>query len=764
MDINDLFKSVNDQLAKIDGVEHKTPFPNVPRPIVQEKEESVPIPELLEQIKSGSLHAISIFSGLSCEDLLKKDEQGITYFEYALMNDIILPYSLEDELANNKDNLLLFIKYNHIPQEINEDILFSDVDNNKKIIDLIFEKNKYNYLWISQIENHHEIFDYLNKYDISSFQLSFKMIEDLFENNNGSFLIDKYLNKPNFILNIIRDAPISVVNEYCKIRGDYSIFKYSDEKELLRQVDNNETILEKMLDSGSEPLFSRIIGKDAKTLNIFVKKNRFDLLYKMNIELLLTSYDADNTYFDLMVNAFKQGTDVHFEYMSFNDYRTSSETKAQMLTVMAKNGLIGYVPSITPRILLNQTNGKTVLEHLIEIDKDLALNTIIPSYVLHDREIAFELKKIGVEETGLRIDSDKSNVFMFSDEIVQSYNENYDKGYKSENEDLLEELKDLFMSDGKSDSKAIEALVTSYRYLTSVDIYDAVSELEKLIEIKRLYPDFSYDKSYSGSFFSPSNHNICIESPIIEIINHETTHALHYFLTEEEIPDGYEEMIQSIRDNPQTIGRVQEYSKKFANIVEQVKQSISEDEISQYYDSKYVGASLLDLAAYLALSKDDERDRYKDDFPKEVLETILSKSYSVDEYISQQKKLAFSEVLDTKLRNEYASFTSIGDIIDAIYIGKFQNGVLRDDIQETIAPTYGHGISYYQNPMHGFDEILANYGTIIKSKNSEETISILRYIVGNELVDTLDDFYMNKLLKSNVLNKDDVEEEHSHAR
>ena len=49
--------------------------------------------------------------------------------------------------------------------------------------------------------------------------------------------------------------------------------------------------------------------------------------------------------------------------------------------------------------------------------------------------------------------------------------------------------------------------------------------------------------------------------------------------------------------------------------------------------------------------------------------------------------------------------------------------------------------------IHVFTEMVANYSVIIKSKRSEEALQILRAIVGDELVDLLDDFYKEKILK-----------------
>ena len=117
------------------------------------------------------------------------------------------------------------------------------------------------------------------------------------------------------------------------------------------------------------------------------------------------------------------------------------------------------------------------------------------------------------------------------------------------------------------------------------------------------------------------------------------------------------------------------------------------------------------------------------------------------------------------MRNDYGAFIAIGDIIDAIYLGKYRNGVLVDDSGLNIPSAYGHGISYYSMSSHGFDEMIADYGEILKSKNGNEMLIYLRSIVGDELVDMIENCYMEKILYSSKFIKDiEFKEENNHAR
>ena len=89
---------------------------------------------------------------------------------------------------------------------------------------------------------------------------------------------------------------------------------------------------------------------------------------------------------------------------------------------------------------------------------------------------------------------------------------------------------------------------------------------------------------------------------------------------------------------------------------------------------------------------------------------------------------------------------AIGDILDAIYEGELHSGVLKDLEGEKIKRTAGHGISYYSNSKHGFDEMVANFASIIKSRDSQKTLNLLRDIVGEEMFDMLGEFYFNNII------------------
>lgn len=112
------------------------------------------------------------------------------------------------------------------------------------------------------------------------------------------------------------------------------------------------------------------------------------------------------------------------------------------------------------------------------------------------------------------------------------------------------------------------------------------------------------------------------------------------------------------------------------------------------------------------------------------------------------------------MSTQYAPFITISDIIDAIFAGKFRGGKLLDDAGNVLQCYYGHGMKYYSDKDTIFLEIIAQYGTMMKSKNSS-VINLLRDIVGDELVDLLDSFYRERIINSLVYSNGEVK---GHAR
>ena len=169
--------------------------------------------------------------------------------------------------------------------------------------------------------------------------------------------------------------------------------------------------------------------------------------------------------------------------------------------------------------------------------------------------------------------------------------------------------------------------------------------------------------------------------------------------------------------------------------------------VSKYISEESANSNSEEINELLVKTKEERTKTYLEKgYSEETLDIIFSDSFTLDEFVKQKKQIEIYELLDTIMRYEYDAFIAIGDIIDAITRGNFKSDLLKNDKNEKIESAYGHGVRYYSLKTHGFCEMVANYSSIIKSKHSNEILKLLRNIVGDELVDLLDEFYMTKII------------------
>ena len=416
---------------------------------------------------------------------------------------------------------------------------------------------------------------------------------------------------------------------------------------------------------------------------------------------------------------------------------------AKKLLLLAQNNMQGYVPEITTEMLLykGENDKYSIIEWLVEYEDTNAISRIISCCrKKEDPSFIIVLKNLGIKYNLIKYQPNEPKLLA---EYIKSYNQTYTKDCQSICPELLEELKDLFYQDGISEEEIIDTLIDSYTYLTSINhknnkLFEL--ELKKLIEIKKNNPyDFIYLKSNEDSYFS-SHGGVYIESNIIEVINHETSHAIHFFSNNYKIPDKYFQVIERARSKPNIKKEIQKLSKIIKELKEKEYQELSKLDIESYYEKIYQGDKLLQLSSFLSSSKEEQRKKFEDNYSKPVLDTILAETFTVDEYIKQRNNIEKKEIVDAAIRNKYPYLIAISDILDAIFIGKYRNGIVKNINVEYIESAYGHGIDYYETT-NGFIEMIANYGVIIKSKQSEEGLKYLKNIVGDELVDMIKEIY-----------------------
>ena len=813
---------------------------------------------------------------LSKEELLAKDKYGVSFIEYLLTKKIPL-FCVKDKIKNNTEIAYLLFKYNDLmlySYKIDEKMLFSYV-NGKRLIDYIIEKNKIRSDIIKIITDNVEIIDLLcqdnNRYYLS--YLSPEIINKLItKDNNGSYLIEKYLNDDGalkYMIPLINDR--SKLLEICSKYDNYSFMQYAnanilmnkynqdstileflineknivpdvlnnipnnidfvnfliknkyydylkkaDEYILLIKVSPSKTLLEELIDKGYNPNTNIILKTE--TLNILYKCNKLNLIEnsRINSTILLESAlnvfqnetNKDETILEYLINnnynikksisysndkdiikiLYKKGKPdllaltstekllvpieenspyTYFDYILDNikedkvkvsidrmSHIYDIDVMVKFYIILAKHDMMEYVEDPSKDKLLEKENNRTLLECLLDADSKLTLEKIISRKNKADPEIAFIIKSKGLEQKDVNISKDNDN---YVKDYLDGVNNHLGIGpLHEEGEKLLGELQNIF-NDGRSDESLISALISGYRQaLFSNDNYEAVlAEIRKLIEIKKQNMNrFFYIKKKDSGYFSQGNGSVFCGNTQVEPLLHETGHALHYYTVQCKTPDDYNEIVAKARQNPELLVKAEKLSNEYHEIRSKIE-TIVEHKYNNFFDGYYNEERRQKIRDLLAKSKEEKKIEYESlNIPEDQLDIILNEMYTEEEYISHQKRIYIRENVEAILRNEISGIFATSDIIDAILEGKFHSGALKNSQGEKIKQMPGHGLYYYFETDFGFNEMIANFASMSKSKEAGKNLLMLKDIVGEEVYNMISNFYYKEIIQ---LNTEDLE-------
>lgn len=673
---------------------------------------------------------------------------------------------------------------------------------------LLFEK------MIGFIVEHTEIVDLLCKYHLEYHlrYLNPEIIKKLItKDENGNYPIDKYVSNSMAIKNISSlinfDENIDFMIHFIKLLVDnklYSFFYDADENILLYKVyppktlletliENNvnikvnninnkeiikilydnkkldligsnseniwlsntrdvfkdtmvkdQTVLEYMIDNNYDIKISNIFEDD--TLKILYQKNRFDLLVIADATILMTKINDNYTYLDYILDCINKGD---FEYNIDNiTAPIKPDMKAEFYLDIARHDMIGYVKnSLNLNTLLKKYDNKTLLDYFLDKDPELTLNKILDKSDKMNYSVMIILKSRGIKDNDSILNINKDNA-----SFVKNTPDTYYGPLDNDSDYLIKELERLFISDGKSDKDLINLLITGYRNALFINYDITIREIEKLIKIKKNnFDKFYYVKDKDSSYFSPNNGCILMNGGCISTIIHETGHALHYYLTELKVPDNYDEIVKRVRENNELLTKTSKYFEHCNKIMKNIKNyflNFANEVLTAHYSKQ---ENIMDIQGILSKDISEYRDKFKSlKIPEEQLEQILQETFSVEEYIKREAIIVASELTDTTIRNNYASIGATNDIIDAIYRGKVCDGVLKSADGQKIVSFGGHGIRYYSQNKHGFDEMIAQFAVLVKFKGAEENLQVLRNIVGDEIYNMISNFYYTNILEMDI--------------
>lgn len=673
---------------------------------------------------------------------------------------------------------------------------------------LLFEK------MIGFIVEHTEIVDLLCKYHLEYHlrYLNPEIIKKLItKDENGNYPIDKYVSNSMAIKNISSlinfDENIDFMIHFIKLLVDnklYSFFYDADENILLYKVyppktlletliENNvnikvnninnkeiikilydnkkldligsnseniwlsntrdvfkdtmvkdQTVLEYMIDNNYDIKISNIFEDD--TLKILYQKNRFDLLVIADATILMTKINDNYTYLDYILDCINKGD---FEYNIDNiTAPIKPDMKAEFYLDIARHDMIGYVKnSLNLNTLLKKYDNKTLLDYFLDKDPELTLNKILDKSDKMNYSVMIILKSRGIKDNDSILNINENN-----DSFIKITPDTYYGSLDKDSDYLIKELERLFISDGKSDKDLINLLITGYRNALFINYDITIREVEKLIKIKKNnFDKFYYVKDKDSSYFSPNNGCILMNDGCISTIIHETGHALHYYLTELKVPDNYDEIVKRVRENNELLTKTSKYFEHCNKIMKNIKNyflNFANEVLTAHYSKQ---EDIMDIQGILSKDISEYRDKFKSlKIPEEQLEQILQETFSVEEYIKREAIIVASELTDTTIRNNYASIGATNDIIDAIYRGKVCDGVLKSADGQKIVSFGGHGIRYYSQNKHGFDEMIAQFAVLVKFKGAEENLQVLRNIVGDEIYNMISNFYYTNILEMDI--------------
>lgn len=350
------------------------------------------------------------------------------------------------------------------------------------------------------------------------------------------FLLNDKKVVPDCLINIPEDI---VFIKYLIKNNLYDYLKKASEDVLLMEVESGKTLLEFLIDKGCDPEIKYIFNK--KTINILYRKQKLNLTKFVSDDVLLAPVKelfgddslGDETLFEYMIrNGYKlnssrisseklfkicyleqrpdlleeasisdllkpiDDTYTYFDYIldsiankglkirvPSHPWSSDVNEHIKYYTTIAKHDMMKYIGEIKAEKLLKKYGDKTLLEYLLDTDIDLTLNKILSDDLKADPDIAVILKKRGIVQKSVNVSKEENE---YTTKYIENINNHLGIGpLPEEGERLLNELKLLFLTDGKSDKDLITGLTAGYRNALMNNYDINIIEIKKLIEIKK---------------------------------------------------------------------------------------------------------------------------------------------------------------------------------------------------------------------------------------------------------------------------------------
>lgn len=287
------------------------------------------------------------------------------------------------------------------------------------------------------------------------------------------------------------------------------------------------------------------------------------------------------------------------------------------------------------------------------------------------------------------------------------------------------------------DNKTKYTLLNELKRNIKVNKARAINDIIKLIEYKKTYPGFKFktfelfdEEEAQGGKYNSESETITIDQYRNGIFSHEFSHLLfNEFEYNQEIVDEYK-IIQKEINKPKTVKKIISYLNNFHHNYEYMYSIFLELYIAQI-KNEYGSFSnfLLQLCndmvktdpLYITIDQNNTQIYLTGDNLKEIIFELL--------------KAKWSEYANILTDNYYTEELFLENLLDALLKGNIYEGKYKIDCLS------GHTKKYYKESKESsFDEVLANYYAIINSKKANKLISDLRELVGDDLIELLDEY------------------------
>ena len=565
--------------------------------------------------------------------------------------------------------------------------------------------------------------------------------KELLQEIDGKTTLLELLLSNNIELRNIRNYTYPETLDILLKNNWYEELQLCDESLLKTKLENGKYLYEELLDKDLLLDTSYIIDEDI--VKAIFDKNKIINYCKVPLVAQLKIYKNNKTYLEHILEEAK--TNKNIDLSKLKIYSEDLILQAKMYILYAKYNKHKYLPILRVDDLLEKQGDKKFIDILLDMDENLTLEKIIDDDIKEEQEIAMIIKLRGQKQDNIKFES-------ITTKLEREYLTNLRFEYEAikldnDSEELLSKLFEV-MDDKKSEPFLVYALIATYRKLLS-DNSQYVNEINQLIEIKKNNPDFVLKYVKTGAFFNSAKNMIGMEDANIDTLNHELGHALHYYLTNKKTPREYVDIMISLKYDSKILEKTAEYSIRFQELKSIIQEEVEENYMKKY-DETITEEKKEKIKKFLEEEKVKQKETYlKLGYSEETIDMILRQTYTLEEYLKQDRRIKKDNMVDLILRTRYSPLLCTADYLDAIHRGKFKSSELIDQNDEPIKSAYGHGIAYYRRSLDwAFGEMIANYSEIIKSNNAEEGLITLRYYIGDLIVDYIKDYYDNHILNS----------------